>query len=243
MIERFPMLIVRSPEGHEFRVMLNKERMTIGRYHDYSDIGLEPDPDHFISREHCVLERYQGKWRVIDTSSENKPLIRRARQKQVIHGTIPLADGDTILIVGKLLDDGGAAYWELIFSDPAATQPAPGGPVVTYLEYDWISARLFRVLNRNREEIEKIPPQEHKLMRHMVQLYETHGNQPVLCGYDELIKSIWGDEPGHKPDEINHLVHGLRRKLEVDIRTPRFLETVSGLGYRLVMYPLPWLAE
>ena len=48
---------------------------------------------------------------------------------------------------------------------------------------------------------------------------------------------------GHKPDEINHLVYALRKKVELDGRTPRFLETVSGLGYRLIMQPLPWLPE
>lgn len=243
MNQQFPILLIRGPAGQKFQVVLDKERMTIGRYKEWSDIGLEPDPEHFISRVHCILERYQGKWRVIDQGSENKSLIRRGRRTQVVSESMPLADGDTILILGKLLKDGSAGYWKLTFSDPAATQSVPSAPIVAYLEYDWIAAKLYRVANRHREEIEKLPPQEHKLIRYMVRLAEQHQYQPVLCSYDEMIEALWGDEIGHKPDEINHLIHGLRKKIELDGRNPRFLETVSGLGYRLVMQPPPWLPE
>src|SRR6185369_11294652 len=154
MDQQFPMLVIRGPAGRKFRVALDKERMTIGRYKEWSDIGLEPDPEHFISRVHCILERYQGKWRVIDQGSENKSLIRRGGSTQVVSESVPLADGDTILILGQLLEDGGAVYWELTFSDPAATQSVRGAPIVAYLEYDWVAARLYRVTNRQREEIE-----------------------------------------------------------------------------------------
>ncbi|HEU5348597.1 MAG TPA: winged helix-turn-helix domain-containing protein [Ktedonobacterales bacterium] len=37
---------------------------------------------------------------------------------------------------------------------------------------------------------------------------------------------------------MNHLVWELRRKVEPDYRNPRFLETVRGLGYRLITHPL-----
>ncbi len=241
--QQFPMLLIRGPAGQKSRVALDKERVTVGRYKEWSDIGLEPDPEHFISRVHCILERYQGKWRVIDQGSENKSLIRRGRSTQVVSESVPLADGDTILILGRLLEDGGAAYWELTFSDPAATQSVPGAPIVAYLEYDWIAAKLYRVTNRHRDEIEKLPPQEHKLIRYMIQFAEQHNHQPVLCSYNQMIEALWGDEIGHKPDEINHLIYALRKKIEVDGRNPRFLETVSGLGYRLMMQPLPWLPE
>jgi DNA-binding response OmpR family regulator len=60
-----------------------------------------------------------------------------------------------------------------------------------------------------------------------------------MCTYDELIKAIWGEEDfGHTENEINRLVWELRQKVEPDQKEPRFLETVRGLGYRLVTRPL-----
>jgi len=42
----------------------------------------------------------------------------------------------------------------------------------------------------------------------------------------------------HTEAEINHLIWELRRKIEIDAKDPQFLETVRGLGYRLVTHPL-----
>ncbi len=59
-----------------------------------------------------------------------------------------------------------------------------------------------------------------------------------MCTYDELIEAVWGDEPGHTETEVNHLVWSLRKKIELD-KEPKFLQTVSGLGYRLETQPMP----
>ncbi len=59
------------------------------------------------------------------------------------------------------------------------------------------------------------------------------GFKPV-CTYEELLLAIWGEEPNHLESEVNHLIWELRKKLEPDPKEPKFLETVRGLGYRLV---------
>ena len=80
-------------------------------------------------------------------------------------------------------------------------------------------------------------PQEHKLIRYMDQRNRANGNVPVMCTYEELLVAVWGEEPYHTEAEINRLVWELRQKLEPDSKNPQFLETVRGMGYRLVTRP------
>lgn len=40
----FPYLEVTGPGGEHFRVEITGERVTIGRYKEFNDIGLDPDP-------------------------------------------------------------------------------------------------------------------------------------------------------------------------------------------------------
>jgi len=40
-------------------------------------------------------------------------------------------------------------------------------PVVSYLAYDWLQAKLLYVEGRERHEVSELRPQEHKLIRYM----------------------------------------------------------------------------
>ena len=235
-----PYLEISGPEGQQFTYELVKERLSIGRLADLNDIALEPDPQQLITRmAHCSIERYAGSWWVIDNGSVNKTFLRSAEDVKIVEGRAPLVDGEAILILGKLTDAGKPLYWELCFRDPMKTFRAEVAPRLAYLEYDWIQARLFCVEGANRREVSDLRPQEHKLVRYMDQRNRANGNVPVMCTYDELIQAIWGEEDfGHTENEINRLVWELRQKVEPDQKEPRFLETVRGLGYRLVTRPL-----
>lgn len=149
-----------------------------------------------------------------------------------------MANGDTIMILGRLGDDNSAFYWELTLRDPMKTNRVVSGPSFVHLEYDWVQAKLFRIKGSEREEISELRPQEHKLVRYMDQRNRKNGDAPVMCTFEDLIESIWGDEIGRTRTEINHLVHGLRQKIESDKNDPRFLQTVRGLGYRLETHAL-----
>jgi len=235
-----PYLEITGPENQQSTCELTKERLSIGRLTDLNDIALEPDPQQLVTRmAHCSIERLAGGWWVIDNGSVNKTFLRIAETVKIVEGRASLSDGDAILILGKLTDEGKPLYWELRFRDPMKTFRAEVAPRLAYLEYDWIQARLYRVEGLNRSEIIDLRPQEHKLVRYMDQRNRANGNVPVMCTYDELIKAIWGDEDfGHTENEINRLVWELRQKAEPDQKVPRFLETVRGLGYRLVTRPL-----
>lgn len=56
----------------------------------------------------------------------------------------------------------------------------------------------------------------------------------MISSYEDLLAGIWGEELNGTETEVNHLIWELCKKLEPDLKEPKFLETVRGLGYRLV---------
>jgi hypothetical protein len=238
--EQFPSLKIHGPNGECFTVVLEKDRVTIGRFSEHNDIGLEPDPQQLITRRaHCWIERERDAYWVIDNNSANRTFIRRGDHDEIVNGKAPIRDGDVLRILGLLVDEGDSLYWELVFHDPLGTQHVFPESHTLYLEYDWFQARLFRVSGSHREEIRHLRPQEHKLIRYMIGRNRANDNEPVMCEHEELIDVIWEDEKlNHTKADINHLIHSLRQKVEIDPGEPEFLQSVSGLGYRLDTHPL-----
>jgi hypothetical protein len=233
-----PLLEIRGPEGQEFTANLSKDRLTIGRYRDFNDISLELDPQQLITRKaHCTIERDSEGWWVVDNGSVNRTFLERDQSVKIVNGREQLADGDIIRILGKLTEGGNPIYWQLTFHDPLKTRRAVQINTTEYLEYDWIQARLFRAAGTKREEISALRPQEHKLIRYMDQRNRANDNTPVMCTFDELVTAIWGDEPYHTEGELTHIIWELRQKLEPDSKEPCYLQTMRGLGYRLVTRP------
>jgi hypothetical protein len=236
----FPTLEVLDPEGQPYQTLeLKEDRLTIGRLAAYNDLALEVDPQQLISRKgHCALERDAGCWWVVDNGSVNGTFLQHDGAMQMVLGRARLAHQDCILLLGLLSQTSAPCYWTLRFTDLGETRDGQQAPRLAVLEYDWIQARLFHVEGRRRQEIGDLRPQEHKLIRYMDQRNRANGQVPVLCSYDELLAAIWGEEPLHTEDEISHLIYELRQKLEPNPREPQFLQTVKGLGYRLVTRPL-----
>ena len=51
---------------------------------------------------------------------------------------------------------------------------------------------------------------------------------------EELLQDVWAYQPGTMTRAVDFTVHRLRRKIEPDPRQPVHLQTVRGVGYRLV---------
>ena len=52
---------------------------------------------------------------------------------------------------------------------------------------------------------------------------------------DQLLRDVWDAEPDwQSPSTVAEHIHRLRRKIEVDPSTPRWIHTMRGAGYRLV---------
>lgn len=231
MEPQLPLLRVRGPGGCDFSLELDRDQVTVGRLRGLNDIALEDDPQKLVTRRaHCVIQKRADGWWVTD-HSVNGILLRRGESLKRVEGAEPLEEGDALLILARLPTSGEPAYWEIVLHDPLATNRVDAAG---YLEYDWLQARLYRVVGRERHEISDLRPKEHMLIRYMDRRNQAAEYVPVMCTYDELIAAIWEDEVGHTREEITHLVYELRKKVEPDPGEPRFLLTVPGLGYRLV---------
>jgi hypothetical protein len=233
---QLPYLKVTGPDGQTFEVELTKQRITIGRLAGRNDISLAPDPQQLVTRlVHCALEKTSAGWWVVDNGSVNRTFVSNGKEMNIVEGRTPIGDGEAICILGQLSESGDPIYWQLNFHDPMSTRKLMIIPPEEYLVYNWVQAKLFRVNHYHREEIDNLRPQEHKLVRYMDQRNRANGYAPVMCTYEELLDAVWGEEAfGHTEADINRLVWELRKKIEPDSKEPLFLETVRGLGYRLV---------
>lgn len=236
MEDKRPYLELTTIDGEQMTINITSERVTFGRLAEHNDIALQPDPQHLVTRvHHCSIERKDGIWWVVDNGSVNKTFVRKEDNTEVVNGKAVLGDQDQILILGRLSEVGEPVYWEIAFFDPMRTQAADIVTQLSFLEYDWVQAKLLRFDGRSRAEIKGLRPQEHKLIRYMDQRNRRNGFVPVMCNYDELIEAVWDDDAyGHTEADINRIIWELRKKIEINPKEPQFLQTVRGLGYRLI---------
>jgi two-component system KDP operon response regulator KdpE len=128
---------------------------------------------------------------------------------------------------------------------------------------DEIVARAVAALRRTRDIRTQIVPKitvgdlEIDLMREVVRvggaefrltplqhtlLYLLAGNEGEILGRDQIILDIWGPGDVVESNVVDRHVRDLRVKLQDNWKTPRFIETVPGRGYRFVSAALERLA-
>lgn len=55
---------------------------------------------------------------------------------------------------------------------------------------------------------------------------------------EQIYRHVYQEEPaGDIENSIYCLIHGLRKKLELDPRHPKYVATVRGVGYKFAMSP------
>ena len=79
-----------------------------------------------------------------------------------------------------------------------------------------------------------LSPEQHRLVAYMAQRNRAEAGRSVLCGREELISAIWGDEPGHGPQDLAYVVHQLRGRLAGEPTGPELIVSERGRGYRLL---------
>jgi hypothetical protein len=242
---------VHTPDGGSFQVELAPGRVQVGRPAPghLPDVVLEPDPERWVGRLHCLLDFDAGAWWLSDNGTVNGTFLRRGERTERVLRRVRLQNQDVIRILGGMAEDGALRYWDLVLTDPYATvQAAPAGgrtaAPAECLEYDWVQARLFCHRGEQRREIRGLSPLAHRLVRHMADRSRANGWVPVACTHEELIQAVWGDgdiaPPGFTAENLRDLVSDLRKRLEPDRprgEASRLLETVPGIGYRLVVCP------
>jgi len=228
---------------------LMSDRVSIGRTapDNRPDVCLEPDPQQWVSRLHCFLEREGGAWYIHDNATPNGTLLKHGDEvEERIEGRSRLQDGDVIRILGSR-GPSGPRYWDLVFSDPFSTRQAEPRAVtrpVACVEYDAIQAKIYAREGDRRREVRDVSPKGHQLIRYMAQRSDATGGTPVACTHDELIEAVWGDPAtwnhrrSYTKENLRDLISDLRQRLETDPSNPRLLEAVQGFGYRLVTCPV-----
>lgn len=244
-------LRVGSPGGAVSVAELDTGPVTIGRAapEHAPDVELGPDPQRWVGRLHCTLDFADGMWSVTDNASVNGTLLRHGDTTERLMGRKRIQHGDVLLILGDMTPAGEPQYWELTFLDPHTTRPAPFGPPTdvrhtgSCLRYDWVEARAYRSEGGVETPITGLRPQGHQLLRYMAS--RTTGGAAVACDHAELITALWGarDEWAHNGSytraDVAGVVRAVRRCIEVEPSSPRLLETVTGIGYRLNVCACP----
>jgi two-component system KDP operon response regulator KdpE len=102
---------------------------------------------------------------------------------------------------------------------PAASGPIVRGGLV-------IDRERFRVV-RDGEEL-RLTPKEFELLTYMAQ----HPGRVLT--HRAILKAIWGPHAVDQPEHLRVLIGSLRKKIELDPASPRYILTEPWVGYRFV---------
>jgi DNA-binding response OmpR family regulator len=131
-------------------------------------------------------------------------------------------------------------------ADDYVTKPFSVGELLARIK------AIFRRLHRAEETAPvtlrigdaEIDLKKHQLMRgrrmtpltfyevELLKLLHERADQPV--SRDEILDKIWGIEAHPTNRTVDNFIVKLRRKLEIDHKTPKHILTVYGYGYKLV---------
>ena len=75
------------------------------------------------------------------------------------------------------------------------------------------------------EEVE-LTPKEYELLRELVL------NAGTVLEYQRILDAVWGKEYGNAKELVQVTLKRLRAKIEVDPGNPKYVLTISGVGYR-----------
>ena len=94
---------------------------------------------------------------------------------------------------------------------------------VADLEIDALDRRVRRGARQLR-----LSPDEHAL------LYTLAARAGTVVSYREIADALGRGEPDFRNNTLARHLSSLRRKLRDDADHPRYIETVAGIGYRLL---------
>jgi two-component system KDP operon response regulator KdpE len=162
--------------------------------------------------------------------------VRRAGPTPVLVLSVRGADGDKI----RALDLGADDYVTKPFSLPELLarvrahlrrSGAGAGPRVLRFEGLVIDLERRRVVQGDRDV--RLTPTELAIL----ELLATNAGKPVTTA--RIIARVWKGAPGTTVDVVRVHVGTMRRKLEPDPSSPRYVVTEPWVGYRFVAEPLP----
>ena len=211
-----PILVIRRQESSPTQIEWALSALAIGR-DSANDIVI----DHpLASRRHARLEYDPNGYAVRDLDSTNGTLVNGDR----VEGQRFLHNQDSIWI----------ADTEIIFNDPEATQKG-SLPLEILKQVQAAQQVPLRLDSRAKEVYISGKPLDPPLTVKEFQLLELlHSHMGEVISKDEIAKSVW-DYEVYDYNAIDALVYRLRQRIEQDTGAPRFIVTVRGFGYKLLM--------
>ena len=107
-----------------------------------------------------------------------------------------------------------------------------GGTAAATLAFDGLSIDLERRLVAQGGRDVHLTPTEYSLL----ELLASNAGKPVFT--DHIIARIWRDAPGTTPDTVRVHMSALRKKIEPDPSSPRYIVTEPWVGYRFIAEPV-----
>ncbi|MEZ4673266.1 MAG: winged helix-turn-helix domain-containing protein [Caldilineaceae bacterium] len=213
-MSRFGRLICTSGSkaGTEYELIDNV--ITVGRSTN-SHIVLD---DQFASRHHAEIRRQENAYQVHDLQSKNGVLVDGNRLSA--GATVWLQDGSEVQF----------ASTRFRFYDPSATMTAPSLLAVREpgLKVDMNTRQVFvdgDLLS---------PALSTKQFDLLWFLYQNRGR---VVSKDEIAQAVWPEMEGEVYDaNIDRMISRVRSRIEPNNDDePRFVTTVRGYGYRLLI--------
>jgi len=72
-----------------------------------------------------------------------------------------------------------------------------------------------------------LTPTEFALLQHLAV------NSDKVLTHNMLLQSVWGNEYSSEKEYLRVFVGRLRRKLEPDAKSPKYIQTIPGVGYQI----------
>ncbi len=213
-----PLLRIRHPESAEVRIEWHRDVITIGRDQQNDIVIAHP----LASRRHATLERDEQGFLVRDLSSTNGTYVNGEAISEIHR----LNSDDLIVIAAS----------EIVFVDPDATQQGnlpvfSFKPRVTPVEGD-----IEIDDNAKTVKIKGVLLEPPLTVKEFQLLHLLYRKQSHVISKEEIAKAIW-DYEVYDFNAIDALVYRVRQRIEVDPAQPKYLVTVRGFGYKLVLTP------
>jgi DNA-binding response OmpR family regulator len=174
--------------------------------------------DQFASRHHAEIRRQENAYQVHDLQSKNGVTIDGARL--AAGGTVWLQDGSEVQF----------ASTRFRFYDPSATVTAPSLIAVREpgLKVDMNTRQVFV------DGILLDPALSTKQFDLIWFLYQNRGR---VVSKDEIAQAVWPEMQGEVYDaNIDRMISRVRSRIEPETTDdPRFIATIRGYGYRLMV--------
>lgn len=200
-------------EGYQVEAAADGERaLALLREHVYDLVLLDVGLPGMSGLDVCQELRRMG---------SGVPVIMLTARGQVVDKVVGLKLGADDYVTKPFEMMELLARIEVLLRRAQASVPA--GPVV---EFGDVVVNLRGAEVRRAGEPVALSAREFQLLRYLIE------HRGEALGRDQLLRDVWGYESALTTRTVDVHVGWLRQKLEPDVKHPRFIVTLQGIGYK-----------